>query len=333
MTQQPYGQPYPQQYPPQQYPPQQPYPAQAPPQQYAPPAQAAPVAYQQPGYPPMPYGQPPAPPAQPLAEGSLDAFYSQPSASSGPSLSWTDKQGQPRPVGPTFVVRVARDVTSADVQQQTDMRTKAPLFYADGRPKFAMKVPVQLQHPEFPDGEASWYVKGQARDELVRAMSEAGVEGSPKAGAIMQITLVNRRATAPGMNPANVVQIRYTPPQGDQGTAAPSPVAEPQAQQAPVQQYAPPADPQAQQWQQHVAAQTPLPPQVPQAPELAQQQYAAYAPQGQAQAQVPQQYPGTPQAQAPAPAGQPGQGMDPGQAALLEQIRLAQQGGQPQQQG
>jgi hypothetical protein len=309
MTQQPYGQPYPQQ-----YPPQQPYPPQAPPPQqpqalhpYYPP-QAPPNVY------PQAYGQPPAPAAPPLAQGSLDEFYAQPSASSGPSLSWTDKAGNPRPIGTTFVVRVARDVTSADVQQQTDMRTKAPQFYADGRPKFAMKVPVQLQHPEFPDGEASWYVKGQARDELVRAMSEAGCEGSPKAGAIMQITLVNRRATAVGMNPANVVQIRYTPPQGDQGTAAPSPVAEPQAQQAPVQQYAPPADPQAQQWQQHVAAQTPLPPQVPQAPELAQQQYAAYAPQGQAQAQ--------------APAGQPGQGMDPAQAALLEQIRLAQQGQQ-----
>ena len=296
MTQQPYGQPqypaYPQQ--PQQQFPVQPQPA-YPPQTY--PQPVAP-AYPQQGY---PQGAPQQAPAQPLASGSLDEFYSQPSSSTGPSLSFKDK-----PVGTEYVGVVARDVTNADIQQMTDFNTKAPLFYRDGRPKFAMKVPLRVQpSQEHPEGEASWYVKGQARDELVRAMAEAGVDGAPQAGATIVIRLAGKRSSGAGLNPANVFEVRYIPA-GQQGQA-------PQPAQQPVQQVQPGA-----------GAPSPAP-----APQPVQQ----YAPPVQ-QAPVPQQAPQVPvhpQAPAPAPV-QPTQGLQPPadlspeQQQLFAQLTGAQQG-------
>jgi hypothetical protein len=231
-------------YPPQQFPqqpqfpqypqaPQQGYPQQAPQQQFMPGMQAPPQA----------------PPQQPLVNGNLDDYFNQPGAGTGPSISWKDK-----PLGTTYVGIVARDVTNGDVQQQTDPSTGAPKFFKDGRPQFVMKVPLKVQpSQEFPQGEATYYVRGQARDELVRAMSEVGCTGAPKGGAAIQVTLVERRPSRMG-NPANVVQIQYVPPQGqaqgqdqqapaqaapqqapDASSPAPGPVASQQPAQAPQQ--------------------------------------------------------------------------------------------------
>jgi hypothetical protein len=315
MTQQPY-------YPPQ---PQQGYPPQPPPQQYQP---QFPQAPQQPapGYPPQQYappgyapqGYPPQQPQQPLAQGGLDEFYSQPSAGAGPGISWSDAQKMPRPIGTTFVGVVVRDVSNADVQQQTSPQG-APAFFRDGRPKFQMKVPLkqvamfadpnltqQLPTPEFPEGEATWYVRGQARDELTRAMAEAGSSGAPRGGAVVMITLVNRRPNGGGMQPSNIVQVRYLPAESGQG-------AEPQGQpaQQPPAQVAPPAP----------VEQAPQQQQLP--PQWAQPQPQQQVPAAQ-QAPAPQQ----PQGQA-VQQGQPQPQWDPGQQALFAKIT----GQQPPQQG
>lgn len=298
------NQPYPQYPAPPAYPQQQPqYPAQPAPQQFQQPVQPQyPQAPQQPGYPvpPQQYGFPQqAPPQQPLATGSIDDFYNQPTTGGGPSISWKDK-----PVGTWYAGIVARDVTNGDIQQQTNFQTKQPEFYRDGRPKFTMKVPLTIdpaQHPEFPEGEASFYVRGQARDELSRAMSEAGASGAPKAGDYIVVVLVQRKPSGQGMNPSNVVQITYTPaagasspapatPQPEVQQPAPQPVAQapapqgppppPPAQapvaQAPVQQQPqPPAAPPAQQQQ------PPAPPAPPTALTPEQQQVMAQLAGGQ----------------------------------------------------
>lgn len=297
MSQQPF---FPPQYPQQPYAPQpQGYPQQ--PFQQAPPQQGFP----QQGYAPQ---VPPTQPTVPLAQGSLSDFYNQPSVGGGPSIAWTDKNTQaPKPIGTTYVGMVARDVTSADVQQQTDFKTQQPLFYRDGRPKFAMKVPLKVQaSQEFPEGEASWFVKGQAKDELQRAMSAAGVDGAPKEGAVIAITLVQRRPSGPGMNPANIVQVDYRPAGAQAGqapaqaTEAPSPVAVAQ----PVQQYA--AQP-VQQVQPQYAPQAPQP--------VAQQPVQQYAPQQVAQ-------PVQQVAQAPAQAAPSGQGFAMPEGLSPEQQQL-----------
>lgn len=240
MTQQPYYQP--------QYPaapaqpayPQQGYPQPAPQPAYAP---------QAPAYPQQPYAAP-QPVQQPLAQGTIDDFYNQPSSGGGPSLKFEQ-------VGTRYIGVVARPLGPGDVQQQTDTMGRA-LFFKDGRPKFVMKVPLQLvqPHPAYPEGTAQWYVKGAAKDELARAMAAAGCPAdvkAPEPGATIDVTFVSTRQSGAGMNPAKVFQVVYTRPNGAQGqaaTEAPSPVAVAQpvpqvpqqpVQPAPVQQYAPQA--------------------------------------------------------------------------------------------
>jgi hypothetical protein len=225
MTQQPY------------YPPQ--YPVAPPPPQAYPPAYAPQPVPQQ--Y--MPGVQAPqaAPPQVPLATGTIDDYYNQPTTGGGKSISWDQK-----PIGTTYVGIVARDVTNGDIQQQTNFQTKQPETYRDGRPKFVMKVPLNVnpqQFPEFPEGEATLFVRGRMRDELVRAMAEAGCSGAPTSGATIQITLAGKKPSGQGMNPANVFAIVYVPAAG---AAATSPAAAPQPVAQPVQAPQPVAVPQAQ---------------------------------------------------------------------------------------
>lgn len=297
MTQQPY---YPQA-------PQQPYAAPAPPVQQPQYPTAPSQQYAQPQYAPQPYPQqPPAPQGPPPAQGSLDAFYSQPTAASGPSIAWS-VNGQQKPIGTSYAGIVARDVIDADVQQDSDPKTGQLKTYRDGRPKFFMKVPLKVQpSPEFPEGEATWYVRGQSRDELARAMAEAGVSGSPKCGDAIRITLVDRRASRGGGMPANIVQVQYAPANGPVTQAPAQPGYEQPQQHAAHAQ----AQPQAPQY----AAPQAVPQQQVQTP-VAPQQPAPVQPQEQGQAPVQQQL------QMPAD-------FDPAQQALLARI-TGQQAGQP----
>lgn len=174
-----------------------------------------------------------------LATGSLDEFFGAPSVSGGPSWTFKDK-----PVGTSYAGVVARAVTNADIQQQTTPGTGQPATYRDGRPKWVMRVPLLVQPDQvFPDGEATWYVTGQSRDELVRAMAEAGAPvGPPEVGAGIQVTLMARKPSrVPGFNPSNQVSVRYTRPQGAAtAEAQSSPSAMPTTQATPA---APPSAP------------------------------------------------------------------------------------------
>jgi hypothetical protein len=238
-------------------PPQQPN---APPPQQYPPQQYAPQYPPQQGYVPQP-----APVQQPLAQGTLDEFYNQPSAGGGAALKFEQ-------IGTRYVGIVSRPIGNGDIQQQTDVHGR-PQTFKDGRPKFVMKVPLQMQPtPQYPDGLAQWYVKGQARDELVRAMAEAGApEGPPEAGAIVDVTFVSQRPAGAGMNPAKQFQVHYQRPNGA------APAAPQQAAQAPVaQQPAPPTN----------YAQAPVQQQLP--PQQYQQPPAQYAEHAAPQGYAPQ---------------------------------------------
>lgn len=220
--QQPPAPQYPQQ--PQGYPVQPTYPPQGYPQQPATqyPQQSYPQQYAQPQY------APPAPPAPPLPAVSLDDYYKQPSSSGGPSLKFKDAMGNPQ-LGKSYGGFVARTLTDGDVRPQTDKFGTVQTF-RDGRVKSVMVVPLLMQPTEeFPDGQAGWWVKGQARDELARAMAEAGAPaGAPEGGAFVRITLVNVRPI-PNMSPAFQYRIDYVRPNG----AAQAPAAQP-VQQAPA---------------------------------------------------------------------------------------------------
>lgn len=316
MTQQPYAPQYPQA-------PQQGYPAPPIPYQQQPVQQP----YAQPGY-PQPYQAPQPPqPQVPLAQGSLSDYYAQPTSGGGPSISWS-VNGMQKPIGTTYAGIVGRDVVDGDVQHDTDPKSGQPKFYRDGRPRFVMKVPLKLQpSQEFPEGEAQWFVRGQARDELTRAMNAAGLVGqvSPKEGDAVSVQLIERRPSRGGGNPANIVQVSYQPgpkwagqaasagqpvQQQQQGTGAPSPAPVPAAQPQP-QSFA----------QQQVAAYSQQPSQgAPVQHDIQQGPPPQWAQPGQP-VQAPQQQ------SLPAPAS-----LDPAQQQLLAQLE-AQRNGQPAQQG
>lgn len=288
----------------------QPAPAypQMPPQQYAPPQQFPPA-----------YAAP-AQPAAPLATGSLDDFYSQPSTGGGVSLKFETP-------GTTYVGIITRPLTNGDVQQQTNPQGQ-PLTYKDGRPKFVMRVPLQIQPtPTIPDGLATWYVKGQARDELVRAMSEAGAPvGPPEAGAIVQVTFVGTRPSGAGFQPSKQFSVKYARPNG----AAPVSAAPPamSAEPAPAPQPAPVYVPDFAAQQAAAMAQVPAAPAIDFAALQAQQAALAAAQTAAAPAPVAPQAPAAPQVAAPvqtpvsaAPAQpQPPAGLSADQQALLAKL-------------
>jgi len=180
--------------------------------------------------------QPPvSSPSQPLARGTLDDFYGQPAGGGGVSVAsfFKDKTtGMLKPVGTRLDAMIARNVTDADIRQQTDLQNN-PKTYKDGRPMFVMVIPLAVTpSPDFPEGEASWWVKGRTRDELTRAMGEAGVSGAPQAGALVSITLAGTRPIK-NMQPEVLYGVNYTPPQGTQ-VAAPAPEPAQPAFQAPA---------------------------------------------------------------------------------------------------
>ena len=177
-------------------------------------------------------------PAQPLPQGNLSDFFGQPSVSGGPSWSFKDK-----PVGQSYAGIVERALTNADIEPQTIPGTNRPATYRDGRQKWVMKVPMLVQaDTDHPDGKATWYVSGQSRDELVRAMAEAGApEGAPEPGAFIGVQLVGRKPSkTPGFSPSNQVRVVYRRPEGAAAPTA-TPVAEQPAQPAPPAQQPPDA--------------------------------------------------------------------------------------------
>lgn len=316
--------PYPQQYAPPAQPQYPGYPPQQAPQQFA----------QQPGYPAQGFPQAPQQqPAQPLAQGTIDDFYNQPSSGGGASLKFE----QP---GTRYVGVVARAVGNGDIQQQTNTQN-VPQFFKDGRPKLVMRVPLSnlqsnVQLPS-QDGLGQWYVKGQARDELARAMAEAGCQGAPEAGAVIDITFTGTRPSGPGMNPAKVFQVVYAPPAGS--TAGSNTGGGQQApQQAPAAQPEQGQQPQAAPLGQVPGTPSPVPgafPQAQQGPQqapLGQPGQQLGAPQGQPGALIGQgaepQQQFAQQPQAPQGQPQPPAGLTPEQQALMARITGGGQQGQ-----
>jgi cell division septation protein DedD len=148
-------------------------------------------------------------------------------------------------------------------------------------------------------------VKGQARDELVRAMAEAGCSGAPTAGSGIVVTLAQRKPMGQGMNPANIVQVQYQPVNG----AAATPPASAPVQQAQPEQplQAAPISPQAQA----------VPPQAPQLA-LPVEQYAQ-----------PVQQQAAPAPAAPEPVAQFQQPQAPSDLSPEQQALLARLTGGP----
>lgn len=242
------------------------------------PGYAQPPQQQQPqGYGP-PQGQPPAGP--PLPRGTLGGFFDQPAGSSGQSIGkFLVSPGQ------EISGTVARKLTSADTQPVTNMRTGAVETWRDGSVKWQLVIPLLVQPSQtYPDGRAAWYVKGQVKEELARAMGEANVpldeEGHmvPEPGAWVSITYTGDRAI-PNMSAQKQYSVIYRRPDGAQNGQHP-------AAQAPAQQ----PQPQYQQPQDQQMAMAGTPQQPYQLPPQNTQQLPQAGGYQQQQQQPPQQY-------------------------------------------
>jgi hypothetical protein len=204
-----------------------------------------PQQFVQPQYPPQFAPQPqqwapqqfaPQPVAEPLPQGTLADFYGQPASGGAPAISWKD---QPIGYGVAFVVE--RDVVASDVVAKTDPITGVVQRYKDGRPKYQMAVPILVQpDPLHPEGKARLFVGGQLRDELSRAMLEAGATPDPSFGAPVPhkgdagyVQLVQRKPMRQG-NPQNIFAGKYQV--ASPGAQAPAPEPSVPAQQPPQAQ-------------------------------------------------------------------------------------------------
>ena len=248
--------------------PQQPMPQYSAPQQPMP--QYAPQQQQfQPA--PMPQYAPVQPfqsaPQQHLAQrpvqGSVSAFIGQPKIGRAKAVTWGGK-----PDGYTVVGEVASDVTDRDIIHDTDMQTGALRFWRDGSPRYVMLVTLNTGQPtaDFPEGQATLYVRaGDIQDKLAEAMTQAGRRGAPKAGDMLSVTLIERRA-GQGAIPKNIFAAQYR--MG--GSPNVEPISEPASQPQPVAETPEPAP-------------NPTPVQVPAPPSAPTQ---SPAPEGPNQAQA-----------------------------------------------
>lgn len=239
-----------------------------------------------------------AQPQAQLARGTLEDFYNQPTGGSAPSV--TSKFFNKRPQGSWLQLEVLNDVTNADVRQQMTPQGQ-PQTFRDGKPKFVLVVKVKVTgssdgtHPaEFPDGEATVWVKGVLADELRRAMTAAGdPSGYPKGGAVIVMQSAGEKASrTPGFSATKLFALQYAGPVGVAAEA----IANPASQAAAPQAVSTPAVP--------VTASAPVPSPAPSvtapAPGAAQATPAAPATAAEAPA-VTFQAPAVTGAPAPAP--------------------------------
>jgi hypothetical protein len=158
-----------------------------------------------------------------LARGTLEDFVDQPSAGGGAA---TSKFFTPqRPIGSWLQLRIARDVTHADVKQQTDKFGKPLTFTSSGKPKFVLIIPCKVisssdpaataQH--YDDGNVTVWLKGVPYDAFKAAMAAAGVSDPTKAinlgqlgGAEFYMIGAGTKQFGQG-NPANMFDFTYTP--------------------------------------------------------------------------------------------------------------------------
>jgi hypothetical protein len=157
--------------------------------------------------------QPPVPQGPPLPQGTLDDFYNQRSVGAGKGLSWNQK-----PDGYTYVGVVAKTPGNGDVFVDTQPAAQGgqPKQNRDGSYKYVLQVQLriawmdQFQQFTYPEQDARLFLRGGLRDEMTRAMHEAGDEGVPKEGALIIVTLTGRK---PGNNIAtNVFAVEYHRP-------------------------------------------------------------------------------------------------------------------------
>lgn len=126
-----------------------------------------------------------------------------------------------KPTNKNVPVRIDK-ITAVEAVQQTDIKTRAPLFYDNGQPKMQIVVTglTSERDPERgnDDGMRKLYIKGQARAAVREAVLEAGAEGLELGGALALVWFDDKAPTGPGMSPQKLHKAQYQRPAVDAGT-------------------------------------------------------------------------------------------------------------------
>lgn len=102
------------------------------------------------------------------------------------------------------------------VEQQKDLNTGEPKFWADGKPMMQMLVTVQTDQrdPQIPDddGQRTFYIKANSLKAVRDAVRRAGARGL-EVGGILTITYTgDGEPTKRGFNPPKLYSATYQPP-------------------------------------------------------------------------------------------------------------------------
>lgn len=102
------------------------------------------------------------------------------------------------------------------VQQQKDISTGNPKFWADGNPAMQLVIKVQTDERDpddnEDDGTRAIYVKGQLKTAIADACRKAGVK-LPADGGTLAVKFVSEEpASTKGFNPKKIYAARYTAP-------------------------------------------------------------------------------------------------------------------------
>lgn len=109
------------------------------------------------------------------------------------------------------------DVVDFEVQQQRDIKTKEPKFYADGKPMLQLKVTLATddRDPEIEDddGHRAIYVKNQMKSAVSDACRAVGATSGIEIGGRLKVRWDSTEpAQTKGFNDKKVYKAKYTRP-------------------------------------------------------------------------------------------------------------------------
>ena len=142
--------------------------------------------------------------------------------------------------------RYEGEILSKSVRQQTDFKTKKPLFWDDGRPREQMVVSIQtdLDEPDEDGGEddgvRNLYIKYKMKEAVAKAVREAGEKKLEIGGWLAVECVGTEKPKTRGAQGAKLYEAEYEPPDekffaGDEGDPDED---EPPARRAPAKKAA-----------------------------------------------------------------------------------------------
>ena len=124
----------------------------------------------------------------------------------GPSLKFPTK-------GTEHTVTVAGE---PEHTQQTDFDSGEPLFWPDGNPKMQLVIPVVTENTEDDDDDGSrrWFVKGQSKQALTKAL-RAAKRRNVEEGGLLRIKYAKDGPKEGKRLPPKHYEVTYIPPEAD----------------------------------------------------------------------------------------------------------------------